>query len=171
MESLLIEKRNVLPKWMKIPVPQRYNVFSPAWVYVLLDNFGHNPSVYNTNDFERINPQFRNMFYMLSTMFYQVDHAMFNWHMHSKMLCSIVHLLCVNYGITPSAFPSVQDMIFWALAKVNMTDMHDSVCYAFLKACDYNIPYETIDVDVDPYRFHKFTVDPVALVNDLVGSS
>jgi hypothetical protein len=171
MESLLVEKRKVMPLWVHTRVPKWYNVFSPVWAHALLDKFGHNPSVYNIIDFERVSPEFLNMFYMLSTMFHQVDHTVFNWHMHSKMLCSLAHSLCVNYGVSPHAFPTVQDMIFWAMAKVTLPDMLDSVCYKFLIACNYKIPFEIISIDLDPYRFYKFTVDPVALVDKLVGST
>ena len=171
MESLTVEKRKVLPSWMYTPVPMWYNVFTPAWVYALLKDFGQNPLVLKTFDFKLVSPQFYNMFYLLSTMFYQVDHYMFNWHMHFKMLCVLTHLLCVNYGISPNDFPTVQDMICWALEKVPMTDMHKSVCEKFLIACEYKIPYEIIYVDADPYKGDSFDVDPVKLVDELVGSA
>jgi hypothetical protein len=171
MESLTVEKRKVMPSWMYTPVPTLwYNVFTPMWVYALLKNFGQNPAVLNNFNFGLVTPEIRNMFYMLSTMFYQVDHRMFNWHMHFQMLCVIAHLLCVNYRISPNGFPTVLDMICWALEKVPMTDMHKSVCYKFLIECKYKIPYEIIYVETDPYKGDSFDVDPKKLVDELVGS-
>lgn len=171
MESLTVEKRKVLPSWMHTPVPPlRSNVFTPMWIYALLKNFGKDPTVLNNFNFELVAPQFRNMFYMLSTMFYQFDHYMFNWNTHFEMRCVIVHLLCVNYGISPNDFPTVQDMICWALEKVQMTDMHKSVCDKFLIECKYKIPYEIIYVETDPYKGDSFDVDPKKLVDELVGS-
>ncbi len=171
MESLLFEKRKVLPSWLYTRVPMWYNVFTPIWVYDLLNNFRHNPEFLNNFDFELVAPQFRNMFYMLSTMFYQVDHHMFNWQMHFEMLCMLSHLLCVNHEISLNDFPTVQDMIFWAMENVQMTDMLYSVCDQFLISCKYKITYEIIHVDVDPYRFDEFDVDPVKLVDELVGAA
>lgn len=170
MESLLIEKRNISPWWVNTPVPKWYKVFTPSWIYSLIGNFSNNPMVYNTSSFDGLSPQFRNMFYLLLTMFYQVNQTnMFNWHMHSKMLCMLSHLLCVNYGISPQAFPAVNDMIFWAMAKIPLPDMLHSVCYKFLKECNYTMPCDTIYVDIDPDRFYKFTVDSEALVTELIG--
>jgi hypothetical protein len=170
MESLTVEKRKVMPSWLYTPVPLWYNVFTPMWVYAFMKNFGQNPLFLNNVNFQFVVPQFRNVFYMLLTMFNQVDHNMFNWRMHFEMLCVIAHLLCVNYGISPSNFPTVQDMVCWALERVPMTDMHKSVCDQFLIACKYTIPYEIIYVDADPYKGDSFDVDPVKLVDELVGS-
>jgi hypothetical protein len=168
----MVEKRKVLPSWMYTHVPTLwYNMFTPMWVYTLMNNFRYNPMVLNTLDFELVAPQFHNMVYLVSTMFYQVNHDMLNWHMHFEMVCEIAHLLCVNYGISTNDFPTVQDMICWALEKFPMTDMHKSVCDKFLIACNYTIPYEIIYVDTDPYKDDSFDVDPKKLVDDLVGST
>ncbi len=166
----MVEKRKVFPSWMYTPVPLWYNVFTPMWVFALQMNFGQNPMFLNNLNFTFVAPQFRNMFYMLWTMFYQVDHNMFNWHMHFQMLCALSHLLCVNYRISPNEFPTVQDMICWALEKVPMTDMHKSVCDKFLIACKYKIPCVTIYVDTDPCKGDSFDVDVNKLVDELVGS-
>lgn len=170
MEPFTLKKRSALPLWMLTPVPKRYNVFTPMTVQTSINAFGYNPIFYNRRQFANIAPQFQNMYHMLWCMFNHVNHAnMFDWRANASALCSLTHLLCVNYGLSPVVFPTVPDMIFWALANVPMTDMLNSVCYKYLAACDYVIPSKTIFVDTDPS--YKFTVDLGKMVEDLVGSS
>jgi hypothetical protein len=161
MEPFTLKKRSVLPLWMLTPVPMGYmTVYTTS-----INAFG-----YNTRLLVCTINQFKNMCNMLWCMFHHVNHAnMFDWQANASALCWITHLLCVNYGLSPIAFPTVPDMIFWASEKVPMTDMLKSVCYKYLAACDYVIPSKTIYVDTDPG--YKFTVDLGEMVDDLVGSS